>query len=106
MAYIHKNILGSVGLTQLIHSKNSQNVLELVITNVHNTSNCTIDLLLRGNPTPTTASKYYILKNVIIAKGTALVLDNADIGYDSKVYDLYLTLHRVQDKVDLKLKTE
>ena len=108
MAYIHKNIIGTLAKTHLIHAKTTgtDSLVELVIANVHNSLNCTIDLFIKNNPTRTTVDKYYILKNLILAKGTTLVLDSTDIGYDNKVYELYLVLHSNKDKVDLKLKTQ
>ena len=107
MGYIHKHILGNLGKTQVIHPKGTTTISvdSLVISNIHSTDSCIIDLFLFNNPTVTTTEKFYIIKNLTISKGTSVVFDSTDIGYDPTIYTLYLHVNSSASTVDLKLKT-
>tara|TARA_R100001530_G_scaffold132914_1_gene105730 strand:+ start:619 stop:945 length:327 start_codon:yes stop_codon:yes gene_type:complete len=107
MEYIHKNILGTTGLIHKVYPKVSTTTIldTLVISNIHNTDSCILDIFLFRGLTSTPSEKFYIIKNLTILKGTSITFDSIDIGYDNTLYDLYLELKSNASKIDLKLKT-
>tara|TARA_R100000908_G_C3752176_1_gene146688 strand:- start:1742 stop:2068 length:327 start_codon:yes stop_codon:yes gene_type:complete len=106
MAYTHQHIIGSSGFITKIRSivTDTTTLQELTLSSVKDNGSCTVDLFIYGNHAPVTGQKFYIIKNLIILKGTSVTFDSSDIGYDNKLYDLYIQVSSNKDALDLKLK--
>jgi|21_taG_2_1085346.scaffolds.fasta_scaffold20771_3 hypothetical protein len=107
MAYIHSNILSVGGTPQKLYGLVESDIVltELTLTNINDTQSCLIDLFLYGSHTSVTGQRFYIIKNLTLFKGTSIQFDSSDIGYDNKLYDLYIQLRDSSSKLDVKLKT-
>lgn len=106
MAYTHQHIIGSSGFITKIRSivTDTTTLQELTLSSVKDSGNCTVDLFIYGKHTSVTGQKFYIIKNLIILKGTSVTFDSSDIGYDNTLYDLYIQVANNKDALDLKLK--
>tara|TARA_R110002074_G_scaffold51162_3_gene129349 strand:+ start:463 stop:783 length:321 start_codon:yes stop_codon:yes gene_type:complete len=104
MKYTHKNIIGTEGLNQLLLDKQTDvrtnKLINMYITNVEEKINCIFDLVIVNK-----VDKYYLLKNLSIPVGAVLKLDEEDLTYDYREYDLYITLKPRTSKLDIKLTT-
>ena len=127
MSLIYKNITGSTAVT-LIDSYTdgdiSQKLDSINLCNVHDTDSVTVDLYYSytiyasqlstdWNTTPVIAVDtngvqgifiYYLIKNVIIPKGTTLNLD--DISFNNKIYLLAIKLNASDSAVDVIIDAE
>lgn len=107
MTYIHKNIKGVEGLSQLLLAKSSginkelEKVNYLYITNVSETRSFNVSVFLYS-----IEKTYYLFSNITLAAGTTLKLDGEDMSYDNTLYDLYIKLINRRDNVDIKIKKE
>ena len=127
MSLIYKNITGNTAVT-LIDSYTdgdiSQKLDSINLCNVHDTDSVTVDLYYSytiyasqlstdWNTTPVIAVDtngvqgifiYYLIKNVIIPKGTTLNLD--DISFNNKIYLLAIKLNASDSAVDVIIDAE
>ena len=124
MANAYQNITGNTA-TRVNSIVRNHSVNCLKLCNIHASDAVVLDLYItyterdkssdnreyvgdNGNWNPLTrlTKTYYILKNVSMPKGTTLVLDNKDLSFDVKRYDLYIKLDQSDSAVDIIVDTE
>ena len=124
MANSYQNITGSTA-TKINGIIRNHTINCLRLCNIHASDTVVLDLYItyterdkssdnrkyigdKGNWDSLTkiTKTYYILKNVSMPKGTTLVLDNKDLNFDVKRYDLYIKLDQSDSAVDVIVDTE
>jgi hypothetical protein len=124
MANAYQNIIGSTA-TRVNGIVRNHSVNCLKLCNIHASDAVVLDLYItyterdkssdnrqnigdNGNwdALTTITNTYYILKNISIPKGVTLVLDNKELSFDVKRYDLYIKLDQSDSTVDIIVDTE
>jgi len=124
MANSYQNITGSTS-TRVNGIVRNHSVNCLKLCNIHASDAVVLDLYItytirdRSSDTRTNVgdngnwdelttitNTYYILKNISIPKGVTLVLDNKELSFDTKRYDLYIKLDQSDSAVDVIVDTE
>ena len=124
MSKIYQNITGSTA-TKVNGIVRNSNLNCMKLCNVHASDAVVLDLYItyterdkssdnrknigdngNWNDLTTITKTYYILKNSNMPKGVTLVLDNKDLSFDTKRYDLYIKLDQSDSAVDIIVDTE
>tara|TARA_R110000824_G_scaffold369793_1_gene559311 strand:+ start:1958 stop:2416 length:459 start_codon:yes stop_codon:yes gene_type:complete len=92
-----------------IHSTDSVNVdLYAYLVEINQSNNPSRGQVDEHNTLDVVADTYltyYLLKNLTIPKGVTLNLDENELCYDKKYYDLYIKLNASDSAVDVTIKT-
>ncbi len=62
-------------------------IKSMTIANIHS-GDATIDLYLKN----AAGTIYYIFKSLVLPTGTTLKMDNDEVSFDNRIYDLYINL--------------
>ena len=95
------NITGSTGVTvELIAPDEVNDILSILLTNVHATADATVTLFIQDDPASGTTSTYNLIHTVAIPADTSLLLNNSStLNFPSK-FGLYITVGS-SDTVDV-----
>ena len=93
---------GTSNTTELVAPSISSDVSVVNISNVHSTNDATVTLFLQDDPSSETTKTYNIIHEVVIPKGTSLLLDNKNVLSVPLSFGLYIEVG-ASDTVDVIL---
>jgi len=96
------NITGSTGVTVELLTPFDQvnNIVSMLLTNVHATADATVTLFIEDQPAGGAPNKFNIIHTVAIPADSSLVLDGTDIPTIPDSFGTYITVG-ASDTIDV-----